>query len=249
MPAARKHRNLKVFGAVALPLAVAGVLFWLALGPASQAHEPDEKAHAERPFLGVVLEEETEHAEGGARVTGVVGDSAAEEAGFEEGDIIVRFDGRAIRGPMGLTGSIRDHEAGDRVEIVVIRDGAEQSFDVELGSRGNHFAFAMPHELGERIRIELKGLEDLEGLEGLEHLGELKHLEGLQHFDFNFGECEGDDCQNYSFSWSGRPKLGVQLTGTTPELRRHLGGEEDAQRLHVGSASLDQIAGLRGVEE
>ena len=47
----------------------------------------------EGAFLGVSLEEETEQAEGGARVTHVVDDSAADEAGLEEGDVIVRFDG------------------------------------------------------------------------------------------------------------------------------------------------------------
>ncbi len=186
----------------------------MALGPKSQAHEPGD---SKRPFLGVMLEEETGHSEGGARITGVIDGTAAEEAGLEEGDIIVRFDGRTIRDPAGLTQGVRDHEAGDRVEIVVLRDGSRRSFDVELGARKGQFAFALPEDLGERIRIQL---------EDLEHLGELEH-----HFDFDLEGCEGDDCHHYSFSFSGKPRLGVQLADTTPELRRHLGGDEGAGML------------------
>ncbi len=66
----------------------------------------------ERAYLGVQLEEETEHPEGGARVTEIVDDSPADDAGLEEGDIIVAFDGHSVRGPVGLTKRIHDHRAG-----------------------------------------------------------------------------------------------------------------------------------------
>jgi len=205
MPRLQKIRKLEAFGATLVPLAAAAVLFWMAPGAGSLAHEPGETGHG-KPFLGVVLEEETEYSEGGARVTGVVGNSAAEEAGLREGDIIVGFDGRTIRGPRALTEGIRDHEAGDRVEVVVMRDGGEQRFDVELGSKHGDYTFVMPEDLGERIQHDLEGLKNLD-------------------FNFNFGECEGEDCAHYHWRWSGRPTLGVQLGGTTPELRRHLGGD------------------------
>ena len=68
-------------------------------------------------FLGVTMEEEVDHEEGGARITSVVDGSPAAEAGLEEGDIVVRFDKDTIRGPVSLTKKIRGREAGDTVEI------------------------------------------------------------------------------------------------------------------------------------
>lgn len=86
-------------------------------------------------FLGVELEEEIDHPEGGARITRVVEDSAAATAGLEEGDIVVAFDGRTIRGPRALTNQMSDLEPGDKVSITVVRDGRERTLDVELGER------------------------------------------------------------------------------------------------------------------
>src|SRR5262245_20463763 len=54
-------------------------------------------------FLGVNTREETEHADGGARITEVVEDSPAAKAGLAEDDIVVSFDGHTVRGPVGLT--------------------------------------------------------------------------------------------------------------------------------------------------
>ena len=84
-------------------------------------------------FLGVETEEETEHAEGGARISRVVHASAADDAGLEEGDIIVEFDGRTIRGPRGLAKQIRSLEAEDEVSITFVRDGNERTLEVVLG--------------------------------------------------------------------------------------------------------------------
>ena len=68
-------------------------------------------------YLGVLLEEETEDPEGGARVTQVVDDSPAAEAGIREGDVIVGFDGEMIRGPVGLTRRIHEREPGQTYSI------------------------------------------------------------------------------------------------------------------------------------
>ena len=37
--------------------------------------------------------------------------------------------------------------------------------------------------------------------------------------------CEPN--KSWVFRWGSRPKLGVQLVATTPELREHLGGGRD----------------------
>jgi predicted metalloprotease with PDZ domain len=192
----------------------------------SEAPEPDEGSvffvgsRMHSAYLGVRLEEETEWPEGGARVTTVVEDSPADEAGLEVGDIVVSFDGRTIRGPVALTQAIHEKEPGDSVRFVVVRDGLEQTLTTELGDRsdrlGNLF-FSEPfelvapevsEELGETVERSLEMYQDYLGQQG-------KVL----------APCEGEDCGGFSyrFFWGGRPRLGVQLVDTTPELREHLG--------------------------
>src|SRR3989304_5418 len=72
----------------------------------------DDEDEQGRAWLGVSVEEETERAQGGARVTNVIPDSPAEEIGLREGDVIVRIDGKAIYGPQGLSRQVRSHEPG-----------------------------------------------------------------------------------------------------------------------------------------
>jgi len=162
-------------------------------------------------FLGVELEEEIDHPEGGARITRVVDDSAAAAAGLEEGDIIVAFDGRTIRGPRALTNQMSDHEPGDDISITVLRDGRESTFDVELGERkGMSFA-----GLGDDLSV----FAPRAGLFGCE-----EDDENCSH-SFSWS-CEGDDCEGFNFDFGnlfGRPMLGVQLSPITDELREHLG--------------------------
>ncbi len=211
-------------------------------------------------FLGVTMEEETEHEEGGARINSVVEGSPAEDAGLQEGDIIVRFAKETIRGPVGLTKKIRDREPGDQVQIVVLRDGRKHTLDVELGKRSAYSSRAWsnvaPLVLRELQNLKIPDFEfKMEELQGrLEELNlgrfdGLENLKGLADISngFAFG-CEGDDCNSSRFLfYSGRPLLGVQLTETTPELREHLGGSADAGVL-VGKVIKGTAAADAGVE-
>ena len=216
-------------------------------------------------FLGVTMEEETEHEEGGARINSVVEGSPADEAGLQEGDIVIGFGKDTIRGPVGLTKKIRALEPGDEIEITVLRDGRKHSFDVELGERSSYskqWANIAPRVLGELQNLQIPEFEfDMEGLEDqLAELGELGELNSYTFFnseewqdklsDLSSGfaySCEDGDCDysnlgNLYFS-PGRARLGVQLTETTPELREHLGGSADAgvlvSKVVKGSAAED----------
>jgi serine protease Do len=185
-----------------------------------------------RAFLGVELEEETEEPGGGARITGIVEDSAAERAGLEEGDVIVEFDGKEIHGPMGLSKQIRAAEAGDQVKVTVSRDGKRRTVDVELGQR----AAVKVHKLG-RLAPMAPGAMAF----GCDDDDE----------DCNFSwSCTGDDCDSPGFFGFGpwhRPLLGVELVGVTDELREHLGGEAGKGVLvgRVLSGSAAEAAGIQ----
>lgn len=84
------------------------------------------------PRLGVGVEEETEHPEGGARVNYVVDGSAADAAGIRKGDIIVAIDGEPVRGPAGLSKRLKDREEDEEVTVAVIRDGKRQRLSATL---------------------------------------------------------------------------------------------------------------------
>ena len=65
----------------------------------------------------------------------VTDDSPAADAGIEAGDVVIAIDESATDGGAGVIAAIRDHEPGDEVQVVVVRDGEEQTFDVTLVER------------------------------------------------------------------------------------------------------------------
>jgi serine protease Do len=72
--------------------------------------------------------------EEGAGIISVVPSGPAEDAGLEEGDVIVSFDGETIPDAAALGEAIRSHEPGDTVEFEVVRPtGERETLSVELG--------------------------------------------------------------------------------------------------------------------
>ena len=74
----------------------------------------------------------------GCYVKSVVKGSAAEKAGIQAGDVIVKLDGSSIASDTELVEGLKYYEAGEEVEIVVkTRESGyeEQTFTVVLGSR------------------------------------------------------------------------------------------------------------------
>jgi S1-C subfamily serine protease len=150
----------------ALALAVpAALLAALALGPGdvraqAKGQEKEKKVekrvvvrHAGGGRLGVSLED-TQGDVRGAKVLSVEKGSPAEKAGLKEGDVIVRFDGEAVRSAGQLARLVRETPAGRSVPIEVTRGGARQTVTAILaeGGRGFHvftgeggdYAFDMP---------------------------------------------------------------------------------------------------------
>jgi len=76
----------------------------------------------------------------GSTVVGVVRDGPAATAGILPGDLIVRVGDQPIKTDRDLNQAIRAHNAGDRVDVTVIREGGELTLPVTLG--------ALPTNLG-----------------------------------------------------------------------------------------------------
>ncbi len=85
-------------------------------------------------FLGVSLNDRTDGGQG-ALVTQVEDGSPASDVGLEQGDVILSVDHSTTDGAEGVVAAVRDHQPGDEVEVVVLRDGETQTFEVTLAER------------------------------------------------------------------------------------------------------------------
>lgn len=94
-------------------------------------------------YLGVQLEEVDRddvsrlklEAERGALVSEVIEGGPAAQAGLQEGDVVVRFQGETIHSAAQLARLVSETPAGRAVTLEVSRDGATQRMSLSLGER------------------------------------------------------------------------------------------------------------------
>lgn len=93
----------------------------------------------ERPFLGVSYNLITQRAAllnelpQGALVQDVVKDSAAEDAGIEQGDIIMEIDGQKLNDTdKSIAVLVSKKKIGDTIKITVFRDGKTETLSAKL---------------------------------------------------------------------------------------------------------------------
>lgn len=94
--------------------------------------ERDDEFFAEAGFLGVAV---TQSDGGDVVVESVEPGSAADDAGLQEGDVILAIDGDEVDSVPDLARRVRDLGAGTEIELAIERDGDERTLDVTLGSR------------------------------------------------------------------------------------------------------------------
>ena len=70
----------------------------------------------------------------GAKVESVKAGSAADKAGLQAGDVVVKFNGREIANASDLTAAVRQQPAGAKATLEIIRKGATLSVAVTLGN-------------------------------------------------------------------------------------------------------------------
>ncbi|HSH11500.1 MAG TPA: trypsin-like peptidase domain-containing protein [Ilumatobacter sp.] len=85
-------------------------------------------------YLGVGIDQRRDGGQG-AIVGSVEQGTPAEAGGILVGDIVIAVDDASIDGPLGLVAAVRDHEPGDEIVIVVLRDGERITITVVLTSR------------------------------------------------------------------------------------------------------------------
>jgi len=104
----------------------------------SQLMKGETVAH---PWLGVQMESIDRqiadqlglNSTSGALVVNVVPGSPADDAGLQQGDVIVKFGDQAINSPDDLAGAISSAKVGQRVVLTIYRDGQSRYVPVTLG--------------------------------------------------------------------------------------------------------------------
>ena len=97
-----------------------------------EEEEPEEQDSG-KASLGVYITD-LEEAGIGVYVNTVMEDSAAEDAGMEDGDIITVFDGVEVTSVEELKDEIGKHLPGERVTVTVLRDGETMDLRLTLGN-------------------------------------------------------------------------------------------------------------------
>ncbi len=90
------------------------------------------KPEVGKGYLGLATEK---NPGGGLRVTKVGNESPAEKAGIEEGDVLIRLNGKELQERGQLQDMLKEMAEGDELEIDIERDGKPQTFVFELGAR------------------------------------------------------------------------------------------------------------------
>ena len=73
----------------------------------------------------------------GVRLTGVRAESPADKAGMKPGDIIVEFDGKAVKDLQSYSDALYGKKPGDVVDVIVVRGAERITMKVTLARRGS----------------------------------------------------------------------------------------------------------------
>ena len=145
--------------------------------------------------------------ESGVRITGVADEGPARDAGLEEDDVIVSWNGDRVESEAQLRRILGETPAGRSTSLGVIRGGSETSIAVELGHRGGQGGvFTLRSGWDEDQAVELRKHLEL----SREHLGDLKvRIREMPHV-MTFMSMRGG-------------RLGVGIQSLEPQLAEYFG--------------------------
>lgn len=120
-----------------------------------------------RGYLGVYIENmDVVKAKGvgldkprGVLVTSVIEDKAADKAGLEAGDVVLEVQGIKVNKVNELQAKVASYDPGDKIEIVVWRNGKEQTIEVTLEGMDGSAEVASDNIVQEEKKIEKVGIQ------------------------------------------------------------------------------------------
>jgi len=131
-----------------------------------------DKGYVVRSFLGIYMQDINEdlyetldlNTRNGAIVSDIVEDSPADKAGFEEGDVIVKFENKDISNGSELKNLVSSTEPGSRVKIEIFRGEKKKNLYVVLEERTGEEIASLPKndysELGLSLRNPSESLTE-----------------------------------------------------------------------------------------
>lgn len=96
--------------------------------------------------------------ENGVLINQVVKGGPAHEAGLQDGDVIIKFNGKALKSHSALTKTMRSLAPGEKVDVVVFRNGKTMPFEIELGKSKERKMVFINDDGGEQIKIMIDGM-------------------------------------------------------------------------------------------
>jgi predicted metalloprotease with PDZ domain len=185
-----------------------------------------------RAWLGVGIS--ASEGEDGVNVVEVFEGSPAEAAGVKEGDVIISLDGQETKDAGAVTAFVGRHHPGDRVTLLLIRDGDKKTFEIVLGSRKSGFSWITEDD----DEIEQEGEAEGEAEVDI-------WLPELLHESLPEGVLE-KRLVHIRHVLEG-PWIGVSMNDLTPDLRRHFGAPEDSGAL-IARVTEDSPAARAGIK-
>jgi len=130
-----------------------------------------EFGQVQRAFMGINYNEVTPalaaeldlEVNSGVYVANVIEQGAADEAGIEKGDVVINISGKAVNTGADLTEVIGQHRPGERLNVVVNRDGTNKQFELLLKNKlGTTEMLTREEEIKRSFGAELSDLSTLD---------------------------------------------------------------------------------------
>lgn len=164
----------------------------------------------------------------GALISGVVKGGPVENGPIKPGDVVLNFDGKPIQEMRDLPRIVAESPVGKEVDVVVLRDGKEETVKVKLGQLQDSAEDQQPGAGSDDAMPE-----DGEG-------GEMTAPEGKDGAET---EQQAPDMRD-----AAQTVLGMNLVTLTDELKTEKGIAESVEGVYVESVAQGSIAEQKGVK-
>lgn len=159
-------------------------------------------------------------AERGALLGKILPDSPAAKAGLKENDVVTEINGQRVEGSEQFRRMIREIPAGRTAQLSVWRDGRQQNIAVTLGKPEAGHARAMVAPAPGTFAFHMPDLPDMSALDGL---------------------------RNFSFSFPGRSRLGIDAEDLEGDFGNYFGAP-DGEGVLVRNVFEDSPAAKAGLK-
>lgn len=114
----------------------------------------------------------------GIMLDNIVEDGPAEAAGLEAGDILIAIDKNKIGSVEGLRKALKKYKPGEKIKVVVVRDGKEKSYKLELGEKPDRDTISKTYDFNSQRKskkVGFLGVETMTIEDDLASYFEVKH--------------------------------------------------------------------------